>query len=180
MNFICDTKESIVYAAVGPFSSGQSRSLKTFLLDDDRVEYAQINYNVMAQKSTSVDEAKFNAEGKKDDTIPHQYFIKIITAESLNLDSLLIQLKDKVTEKWHQFGVALGVEKEVLDRYLNYPPEQSIVEMLDHWLRSCDLEERNWRDVAKALRQIEHHQLAEEIESTDKTGQNLHNNIIIQ
>ena len=89
---------------------------------------------------------------------------------SLNLDSLMIRLKDKVTEKWHQFGVALGVEKEVLDRCLNYPPEQSIVEMLDHWLRSCDPEERHWRDVAKALRQIEHHQLAEEIESIDKTG----------
>ena len=47
------------------------------------------------------------------------------------------------------------------------------MEILDHWLRSCDLEERNWRDVAKALRQIEHHQLAEEIESIDKTGHNL-------
>ena len=88
----------------------------------------------------------------------------------LNLDNLLIQLKDKITEKWHQFGVALGVEKEILDQYLKYPPEQSIMEMLDHWLRSCDLEERNWRDVAKALRQIGHHQLAKEIESIDKTG----------
>ena len=76
LNFICDTKESIVYAAVGPFSSGQSRSLETFILDDDRVEYAQINYNIMAQNCTSdsVDETKFNAEGKKDDTILCQYF----------------------------------------------------------------------------------------------------------
>ena len=74
LNFIYDTKESIVYAAVGPFSSGQSRPLETFVLDDDRVEYAQINYNIMAQNSTSVDEAKFNAKGKKDDTIPCQYF----------------------------------------------------------------------------------------------------------
>ena len=89
---------------------------------------------------------------------------------SLNLDNLLIHLKDKVTEKWHQFGEALGVEKEILDRCLNYPPEQSIVEMLDHWLRSCDLEERNWRDVAKALRQIEHNPLAEEIKTIDKIG----------
>ena len=71
LNFICDTKESIVYAAVGPFSSGQSRHLETFVLDD-RVEYAQINYNIMAQNSTSVDEAKFNAKGKQDDTVPCQ------------------------------------------------------------------------------------------------------------
>jgi hypothetical protein len=89
---------------------------------------------------------------------------------SLDLDSLLIQLQDKITEKWHQFGVALGVEKEVLDRYLNYPPEQSIVEILDHWLRSYKLEKRNWRDVARALGQIGHHELAKEIESIDKTG----------
>ena len=53
------------------------------------------------------------------------------------------------------------------------------MEVLDHWLRSCDLEERNWRDVAKALRQIEHHQLAKEIESIDKTGHDFAYYIII-
>ena len=91
---------------------------------------------------------------------------------TLDLDSLLIRLKDKVTEKWHQFGEALGVEKEALDRCLKYPPEQSIMEVLDHWLRSCDCEKRSWRDVVRALRQTEHHQLAKEIESINKTGRN--------
>ena len=89
---------------------------------------------------------------------------------SLNLDSLLIQLQDKVTQKWHQFGAALGVDKEILDRCFSYPPEQSIVEMLDHWLRNCVLEKRNWREVARALRQIKYQQLAKEIESIDKSG----------
>ena len=89
---------------------------------------------------------------------------------SLNLDSLLIQLQGKVTPKWYQFGVALGIEKEILDRYLNYPPEQGIVEILDYWLRS-DMEQ-NWREIARALRQINHHQLAKEIENIDKTGSN--------
>ena len=90
---------------------------------------------------------------------------------SLDLDNLLIRLQDKVTEKWHEFGVALGVEKEILDRCLKYPSEQSIVEIIDHWLRSyADCEKRNWRDVARALRQIEHHQLAKEIEGINKTG----------
>jgi hypothetical protein len=176
-----------VYAVVGPFSSGRSRILETFQLDEDRVEYAQINYKVMAQKPTPVDdEANFNAEGKQNDNnyyllwpsiilLVGDDFICITLAESdsLNLDSLLIHLKDQVTEKWHQFGVALGVEKEILDRCLNYPPEQSIVEILDHWLRSGDVEDRNWKDVARALRQIEHHQLAKEIENIDKTGHDL-------
>lgn len=93
---------------------------------------------------------------------------------SLNLDSLLIQLQDKVTQKWHQLGVALGVEKEILDRCLNYPPEQSIVEMLDYWLRSVDLEKQNWREVARALREVERHQLAMEIESINSLRSGSH------
>ena len=89
---------------------------------------------------------------------------------ALNLDSLLIQLQDKITQKWHQFGIALGIDKEVLDHYLNYPPEQSIIEILDHWLRRNA--EQSWGEIAKALRQISYHKLAEEIESIDKTGIN--------
>ena len=106
----------------------------------------------------------------KDQSIKLGIALARLADTSLNLDSLLIQLQDKVTEKWHQFGAALGVEKEILYRCLKYPPEQSIVEMLDHWLRSYDCEKRSWKEVARALRQIEHHQLAKEIESIDKTG----------
>ena len=79
-------------------------------------------------------------------------------------------MQDKVTEKWHQFGIALGVEKEVLDQCLNYPPEQSIVEILDHWLRRDNVEQLSWMEISRALRQINFLQLAEEIESIDKTG----------
>ena len=92
----------------------------------------------------------------------------IIIDTALNLDSLLIQLQDKITQKWHQFGVALGVEKQVLDRCLNCPPEQSIIEILDHWLRKNV--ERSWGEVARALRQISYHRLAEEIEGIEETG----------
>ena len=96
---------------------------------------------------------------------------------ALNLDSLLIQLQDKVTQEWHQFGLALGIEKVVLDRYLKYSPEQSVVEMLEHWLRR-DVEQ-SWGEIARALRQINHHQLAEEIESITKTGSDINNQITI-
>ena len=44
------------------------------------------------------------------------------------------------------------------------------MEVLDHWLRSCDCERRSWRDVERALRQLECHQFAKEIESINKTG----------
>ena len=89
---------------------------------------------------------------------------------ALTLDSLLIQLQDKVTQKWYQFGIALGIEKDILDRCLNYPPEQSIVEILDRWLRRDA--EQSWGEIAKALRLISYHKLAEEIESIDETGIN--------
>lgn len=89
---------------------------------------------------------------------------------SLNLDNLLIQLQDKVTARWHQFGVALGIEKDILDRCLNYPPKQSMVEILDYWLRSLSDSQQSWGEIARALRQINYHHLAEEIESIEKTG----------
>ena len=45
-HFVQGTTESVVYAVIGPLSSDQSRTVETFKLDEDRVEYAQINYNV--------------------------------------------------------------------------------------------------------------------------------------
>ena len=47
-----DTAENVVYAIVGPFSSCQSRTLETLKLDEDRVEYAKINYSIMPQNPT--------------------------------------------------------------------------------------------------------------------------------
>ena len=41
------------------------------------------------------------------------------TDVALNLGSLLIPLQGKVTKKWFQFGLALGVEKEVLARSIS-------------------------------------------------------------
>ena len=90
---------------------------------------------------------------------------------SLNLDSLLIQLQDKVTPKWYQFGVALGIENAILDRCLSYHPEQSIIEILDHWLRNDT--KQSWGEVARALRQINYHQLAKEIDKKGKKQNNL-------
>ena len=49
-----DTTENIVYAIVGPFSSDQSRTLETLKFDENRIEYAKINYNVMVQNPTPV------------------------------------------------------------------------------------------------------------------------------
>ena len=96
--------------------------------------------------------------------------------DSLDLDTLLIQLRSEVTHKWREFGLAVGLAEDLLDKYSKYPPEECIVEVLDVWLRSYDsntgsmTRKPTWKDVAKALRDIELHQLANNILSRYKNG----------
>lgn len=87
------------------------------------------------------------------------------------MDSLLIHLRPQVTPKWHQFGVAIGTPNEVLDELSNYPEEESIVEIADYWLRHHP-GQLTWREVAEILKDIELHQLAEELLNrfSDDTG----------
>ena len=92
--------------------------------------------------------------------------------DTLNLDTLLIQVKGAVTSRWYELGVALEISKEVLDRYCSRPPEESIIEMLDQWLRSGPVK-RTWRDVANALRKISLQRLANDIEKVYETGKPL-------
>ena len=74
-----------------------------------------------------------------------------------------------MTPKWHEFGEAAGVEREVLDKFAKQcSPEDCIVEMLDCWLRGGD--KPTWRDVAKILRSIHLPQLAHDIEGVYTTG----------
>ena len=56
--------------------------------------------------------------------------------ESLNLDSLLIQLRIHVTPKWHQFGVAIGMSENLLQQYSGYPADERLIEILDYWLNN--------------------------------------------
>ena len=87
----------------------------------------------------------------------------------LNLDSLLIQLQAEVTPNWYQFGEAIGIEKKILDKYQQYSPEQSIIEILDNWLRN-HTGQPTWREVAEALRKIGLQKLAFDIERVYDTG----------
>ena len=89
--------------------------------------------------------------------------------DSLNLDTLLIQIRGAATSCWYQLGEALEVNKDVLDKCSNYPPEENIVEILDQWLRNFP-GRPTWRDVANALRKIGLHQVASDIEMVYETG----------
>ena len=81
--------------------------------------------------------------------------------ENLNLDSLLIQLRDEVTPKWHEFGVAVGVPQYLLDQYSNYPAGERLIQVFNYWLKNHH--HPTWRDVAELLHDIELHELADSI-----------------
>ena len=91
------------------------------------------------------------------------------TDNALNLDTLLIQIKAAATSRWYQLGEALGNNKESLDRYSSHPPEESIIEMLDQWLRNGS-RKQTWRDIADALKKIGLEQLANDVEKVYETG----------
>jgi hypothetical protein len=106
-----------------------------------------------------------------------KFIILINTDDSLsvNLDNLLIQLKPQVGPKWYKFGVAAGIEKDVLDKFAEQcSPDDCIVEVLDYWLRKSN-KLHTWSDVAKILKDIDLSGLAHDIEGIYTTG----NNIII-
>ena len=81
----------------------------------------------------------------------------------------MILIRRQVTPKWYQFGLAVGINKETLDEFSNFPPEECIVEMLDLWLRTSETA-ITWRDVASALNDIGLYQPAEKILKVYKTG----------
>ena len=72
--------------------------------------------------------------------------------ESLNLDNLLIYLRDQINTQWYQFGLVLGVPKVVLEQLKDYPQDQSLVEMLDYWLNRHD--QPSWKDIRIAMKEI--------------------------
>ena len=89
----------------------------------------------------------------------------------LNLDSLVVQLQAEVTPKWYQFGKAVGIDKETLDKYTKYSDDQCIIEVLDFWLRN-HTGQPTWREIAEILRGIDLKRLAADIEKVYETGIN--------
>ena len=89
--------------------------------------------------------------------------------QAINLDILLIQLKPTVTDKWYQFGEAIGVHKEILEECTRYPTDQSLVEILDNWLRNHS-GQPSWKEIAEALTKIGLQELACNIKSVYETG----------
>ena len=148
----------MTYLEIGP----DTRIRTEVVPNVDRVEYAKVTHT---QPQNSV----FTTDvGKLSTIITNvQYRLIIIIDKYLNLDTLLNQVRGQVTPLWQEFGVAAGVPMDTLNKCLNCTPEESIVEVLDYWLRQS---KKTWRDVAYILNQIHLQELAETILKVYDTG----------
>ena len=100
-----------------------------------------------------------------------QCHLIMLLDQTINLDILLIQLKPAVTDMWYQFGEAIGVNKKLLETCTRYPSDQSLVEILDNWLRNHS-GQPTWNEIAEALTEIGLKELAYKIERVYETGTN--------
>ena len=64
----------------------------------------------------------------------------------------MIRLQGRVSSRWYQFGLALGVPNSVLGQLKDYLDEDVLVEILDYWLKNHPFRP-TWQDVATALKQ---------------------------
>ena len=68
----------------------------------------------------------------------------------IEIDAVLVQLRGKVTSKWYQFGLRLGLPGEYLDTLKQHQEEDRLLEVLDHWLK-CNPKKPTWKDLDLAL-----------------------------
>ena len=95
----------------------------------------------------------------------------------VSLDSLLILLKDDLFLRWYDFGLVVGVPKELMDSYSGHSPDQCLTEILDYWLRHHDSQVM-WTEVAHALKAVELNQLAEKVLQLSSISSSAQNGMI--
>ena len=75
---------------------------------------------------------------------------------------LLIKLRGKVKKNWYQFGLVLGVPKEILNQLVSYSEEDSLIELLDYWLKHHP-DQPTWKEIADAMEDLQDYELANSI-----------------
>ena len=88
----------------------------------------------------------------------------------MDLDSLLILLKEELAPKWYDFGLVVGVPQELMVSYSSYPLDQCLTEVLDYWLRH-HAGMMKWAEVADAVKAVELNQLAEKAQLLSSSAQ---------
>ena len=189
--YLQEQPSALVYADVISFK--QKPDVLSCDLTDSRVEYAQLKaYSAnITQLTTEFPDVTSHSVGMyclyvggthKNglgqlacrvhmalNSAPKHTVFSYCLDEAINLDSLLIQLKPALTDKWYEFGEAIGIPKETLQECTQYSSDQSLVEILDNWLRNHN-NQPTWNEVANALTKIGLQQLALDIMKVYDTG----------
>ena len=67
---------------------------------------------------------------------------------------MLIKLRSEVDPKlWYQFGLAIGIQEDILEKFIGYPEVERMVELADYWLRNHPAKP-TWSDISDAMRSI--------------------------
>ena len=76
-----------------------------------------------------------------------------ISEEQLDLDSFLMKLRGTVdTKQWYQFGMAIRVPKDILEKLKGCDEEQCMIEVADYWLRNHP--GSTWNEVCSATKKF--------------------------
>ena len=94
----------------------------------------------------------------------------VFTEERLDLNCLLIKLRGNVDPKlWYQFGMTIGVPKDVLEKFKGYDDEQCMIELADYWLINHPAKP-TWSqicDAAKRFKPVNKYVVTEDMSGTD-------------
>ena len=67
---------------------------------------------------------------------------------------MLITLRGEVDPKlWYQFGLAIGIQEDILEKFIGYPEVECMIELADYWLRNHPTKP-TWSDIRDAMRSI--------------------------
>ena len=142
-------------------------TLKLFTKENLHFQLQRFHNTVILVRHTHI-----NVKVRRKITRIRLFFVLLTcTDKYLNLDTLLIQIGSHITSKWYEFGQAAEIVNELLDKFLGYPSEQCIVEVLDYWLRNGRENKRTWKDVAEILKAMGEKSLADDILNVYRTGE---------
>ena len=72
----------------------------------------------------------------------------------IDLDSLLMKLRGNIDAKlWYQFGMAIGVPKDILEKLNGYNDEQCLIELADYWLKNHPAKP-TWSEIYNAANKL--------------------------
>lgn len=93
------------------------------------------------------------------------------SSPSVDLDKLVFLLREHLSSRWYEFGEIVGIDDVVLDSIAKTSFSQNcIAEVLDYWLKYSD-ERLTWKSVIDVLKEIDLHNLAQDIEQMCDAGE---------